>query len=243
MVYKLSFIGTSKVYVGQSKNIESRLTSHLYRLKTGSASKKLQAAFIEFGYPSITILKECEETELNTAEVTFIHTLNSINQGFNTSKGGANMYGSLQGEAHPSSKYTNGTIVDIFNVLVDMPELPYKDISEIYSLPIGTISSIASGAEHCWLKELYPDRYTKLMSLIGGRVSLHSKYSSKYPVEKLLAVFKLLTSIEKKTHKEISSIPGVSINTIASISCGRSHKWLAIDYPIKYEKLVNKKLE
>jgi len=84
-IYKLNFKGTDKVYIGQSKNIESRFNSHISALRAGYSTKKLLEAYNSFGTPTIEILCECRIEELNDFENETIEIYNAVDNGFNAS--------------------------------------------------------------------------------------------------------------------------------------------------------------
>lgn len=170
-IYKLNFNNTDKVYIGQSINIEKRFKEHIYELCNQIHSIKMNAAYSLFGIPTLEILIECDSTELDITENEAIDIWNSKVLGFNTStkaSGGS----SLKGEDSPTSKYSNIQIIEIFNYLIDFPEVSFKDISNITEVPYGTIAMISQGSNHKWLAEKYPDRYLQLLSLKNTRYSL-----------------------------------------------------------------------
>jgi predicted GIY-YIG superfamily endonuclease len=70
-IYKLKFEGTSKVYIGQSVNIEKRFKEHIRSLKNRTSAKKLLSGFDTFGHPSIVILEECKDKDLMSLLATF----------------------------------------------------------------------------------------------------------------------------------------------------------------------------
>ena len=132
-IYILIFTGTEKVYIGQSKNLELRLSQHKSLFKTGSASQKMQAAFNAYGFPTMEVLIECEESELDSLEYETIALYNSVDNGFNTRKsagGGANLWGDLNGRA----KYSNAQITDAFlNTLLIFSSLLVCTFGRLFS--------------------------------------------------------------------------------------------------------------
>jgi group I intron endonuclease len=84
-IYKLKFEGTSKVYIGQSVNIEKRFKEHIRSLKNRTSAKKLLSGFDTFGHPSIVILEECKDKDLmSLLENSYIQTYESFVSGFNS---------------------------------------------------------------------------------------------------------------------------------------------------------------
>ena len=64
-IYLLRFKGTDKVYIGQSLNIEYRYRDHL---NPANRSQKLSEAFILYGNPTLEILCEATDDELDDLE-------------------------------------------------------------------------------------------------------------------------------------------------------------------------------
>ena len=87
-VYRISFKNTDKVYVGSSKNIESRFVDHRNTLKTGKHhSAKLQNYYNKYNLePSFKILEVCSEESRTIVEDKWIKELDSINNGFNVAE-------------------------------------------------------------------------------------------------------------------------------------------------------------
>lgn len=169
-IYVLIFPGTHKVYIGQSVDIENRITQHLYKLKYNKASPRLQEAYNMYGKPSFKILEECTSEDLDKNEREAISIYNSFTDGFNTTEGGSTGR-ALSGTDNANAKYTEEDIVCVFNLLIE-GDYTHKRISEITGVGIGAISPISSGKSHKWLKDKYPDKYEQLLALKGNR---HSK--------------------------------------------------------------------
>lgn len=74
------------------------------------------------------------------------------------------------GDKHSGSKYSNEQILEAFELLVDR-EISLVDISKKLNIGYQVISMIACGAEHKWLQELYPEKYTKMLSNRGKVIS------------------------------------------------------------------------
>ena len=62
-IYKLEFSNTDKIYIGQSIHIETRFTTHLYELRSGSHSVKLQEAYNRYGEPTLSIIETINKDE------------------------------------------------------------------------------------------------------------------------------------------------------------------------------------
>lgn len=167
-IYKMSFKGTTKVYIGQSSNIEQRIVTHTFNFKLGKQSKKLQEAWETYGPPEFNVLAECSLDELDDLENEAIEIFDSINAGFNTLEkaGDIPVY---RGSAHGRSLYTNEQIINTMLYIVDNPKIQLKKVAENTGVKLSVIYMIACGKNHTWLRELYPEQYEKMLVLSGTR--------------------------------------------------------------------------
>lgn len=173
-VYKLTFKGTDKVYIGQSKNIEHRLQQHRGMFKYQKASIKLQDAYNTYGMPILTILEETTEELLDKVEEHFILSYNSVEEGFNTrskTTGGVSQWGASNGRAI----YSNEQIIECLFLLIQTPNLTYPIIQKKTEVLRATIVDIANGTGHTWLSRVYPEEYKLLMSFRNKRNTRHYK--------------------------------------------------------------------
>lgn len=162
-IYILKFKDTDKVYIGQSKRIELRIVQHRALFTAGTASKKMQNAYVIHGMPLVEVLTECNEDELDDLEYEAISLYDSVNNGFNTrsTPGGGH---SLWGELNHNSKYTNNQIIDSLFLLLSTPKLTYPEIFKISGVPKSTLVDISNGTGHIWLEGLFPKEYNLLKS-------------------------------------------------------------------------------
>lgn len=162
-IYILKFIGTDKIYIGQSRHIEKRLQEHMHLLKNNLGAKKLQEAFRTYGHPTLEILLECSISELNQCESEAIDIFNSCQEGLNSVSygiGGTTLY--TTGENNPKCKYTNNQLEQVLTMLTGTEYYTHKEISTITNVGIPTIEGISSKTYHLWLKDSYPLLYSKL---------------------------------------------------------------------------------
>ena len=164
-IYRLCFEGTDKVYIGQSTDIYLRYNIHKTNLRANKSSKKMQDAFDKYGMPTLDILVECTEQELNSLEADAIEIFDSVSNGFNTIDGSTHR-SELKGELAGNAKYTNDQIEEAFMYLVDN-KLTHREITEITGISRGAISDISTGLSHRWLQEKYPKLYLNLLDLKG----------------------------------------------------------------------------
>lgn len=163
-IYKLNFPGTTKVYIGQSINIEARLISHRSSMRNLDSTPKLQKAYNEYGVPSVEIILECSISELDSAETEAIQIYNSVDNGFNSLKrpGPPNLHGEDGGTATES----NETYLWVLNLLVNSkPTLTKREISELTGVSLYVIRHIAFLESHTWMQEASPIDYAKLIAL------------------------------------------------------------------------------
>lgn len=176
-IYKLAFKNTNKVYIGQSRNIELRYKKHLYKLANGTHTPKLNLAYTEYGTPTFEILAECHIEELNQFENETIDIYNAVSEGFNTASI-AGVIGPCPGELNSNSKYTNKQILEVFNYIVDSPNITLKEISEISEVSYNVVAQISKGTSHKWLQSSYPVRYNIMITQRKNRHSIANSASS-----------------------------------------------------------------
>lgn len=162
-IYKLSFPGYSKCYIGQSVNIEQRFSNHIYRLKNNTHNYKVQEVYTNHGLPTLEIILECSPEELNDAEKDAINIYDSINNGLNISNE-PNIF--QCGEHNGYSKNSNQKIREVFHLLLDLSN-SYKEIEKITGVSISTIRHISNCEAHLWLEQEFPKEYIIMKSYRG----------------------------------------------------------------------------
>jgi predicted XRE-type DNA-binding protein len=167
-IYLLGFDGTEKVYVGQSVNIELRLITHKYKLKLGTHSTKMNLAYSTYGTPTLEILEVCTEDQLDTLENYHLKLWDAVENGFNTVSI-ANERPRLFGDSNPASLYSNEQIVSAMYLLISGEPLSFQKIADTVGISKQCVNHLANAHKYLWLKEVYPQEYTILMSLKGTR--------------------------------------------------------------------------
>lgn len=200
-IYKLKFQGTDNVYIGQSKNIEYRLSSHIRCLRNGTSAQKLLAAYKKYGEPSCEILCECSIQELNKLENEAIEIFDSYNNGFNTFRQEGGSIRGASGLQHPNSKYSKITILKIFSLLY-RTLLTYSSISKRVKVPVNIVNNIATGTHHLWLQDIYPEKFSVMIT--NGPIRNRTNVKS--------------YGYENKTHKPLISPTGDIYTNILNIS-------------------------
>jgi hypothetical protein len=83
----------------------------------------------------------------------------------------------LKGEKNGASKYSNAEVIEVLNLLLDANN-SYKEIETISGVKLNTVRHIANSESHLWLKEVYPEKYAKMLEMKSDRVSV--KQSAAY---------------------------------------------------------------
>jgi group I intron endonuclease len=168
-IYKLEFVGTNKVYIGKSENIEVRYIKHKWNFKNNTSSKKLQEAYNTYGVPKLEILTECSIAELNELENMAISLYNSFLDGFNSLETAEDMP-NLSGENNGNSKYAREQYLEVARLLCDAKHTA-KYISKVTGVSEHVIKHISKGENNSWIQEEHPDIWEKILSLKNTRKS------------------------------------------------------------------------
>lgn len=160
-IYKLGFSGTSKVYVGQSVNIEKRYNEHCNNLLKGVAKPKLQSAYAEYGKPYLEIVIAAETIEeLDALEVEAIEIYNSVSDGFNTLANPGNP--NVRGLDSVHCKFSKNQYIEAYKLLANT-SLTIKSIAEKVGLSRTVVQTISKGNTHVWLSLELPEDAAKLI--------------------------------------------------------------------------------
>jgi group I intron endonuclease len=155
-IYKLSFTGTEKVYIGQSIDIHRRYVAHTRDMQLGASSKKLQDAFNTYGPPTLEILDTCSEEELTDLENEAILVFDSISNGFNTFNA-VDSTTEAFGDRASNAKYSNEIYKQILRLLAK--NVPPSEIEEELGVTNSVVRSIRNCENHKWLEKEMPDEY------------------------------------------------------------------------------------
>lgn len=235
-IYILSFTGTHKLYVGQSKNIEVRYKQHCSELERGIHTVKLLKAYEIYGLPTLEIETLCDASMLDEKEAYYINLWNAVDDGFNYSKTPSGGVGN--GELNPISKYTDKSILDLVDFILANPELSLVKVSTHTGIGYDTVKNITSGHTYSWLAEVIPDKYYRLQQLKGTRTNRGERQgSSKYTNDSIEKAFKLLLQDITTPNKVIASLCDISETAVQNICAGTRYGWLADKYPEEYKIL------
>ena len=92
-IYKVKNLINSKVYIGQSVDIEKRWSTHIAELNNNyHYNAHLQRAWNKYGKENFefSIVEECDVNQLNQREIYWISKFNSYEDGYNLTSGGGN---------------------------------------------------------------------------------------------------------------------------------------------------------
>ena len=170
-IYKLSFLDTNKVYVGQTVDFNRRKRVHLRMLNNGTAAKKLQAAFDLYGEPIFEILLDgiSNQQELDKSENEAIGIYDSCNNGFNTHNLSRAGHTACYGDLNGNSKFSNAEIVEFMQYILGNPTTRLKTAAELFDMSYTTADEICRGIKHKWLAKAYPEEHKNLLALVGTR--------------------------------------------------------------------------
>ena len=167
-IYLLRFSNGS-VYVGQSKDINRRFTTHCNKLAKGThVNTKMLSAYSKYGKPTLEILLECEPQELDIFEKEAVEIYDSINKGLNIAPA-AGDFPILLGESNGFSKYNDADIMLAIEYLSNNLEQPLKISAKLLNIDYSTIKNISNGTSHKWLANRMPEKYAKVLAHKGKR--------------------------------------------------------------------------
>lgn len=182
-IYKLSFVGTDRVYVGQSIHIEDRYLQHLRNLKAdnGKSNEKLANAYAKYGTPTLSILCECDEQDLDKYEEEAFEIFEACTKGLNISNKANG--GGVLGAANVRAKYSDDIYERIFLLLLHS-DMSISSIASECNVTNNVVTDISRGKSHVRiLKSKFPEEYAKLMST--RRTSSMGKFSNMKSVKLL----------------------------------------------------------
>ncbi len=101
-IYKITNKNNGKVYIGQSNNVERRLSEHKQK-RTQTIDNIINVLGVEnFDFE---IVEECNQDDLDKKEKEYIEKYDSVSNGYNIQKGGVNnSIGEGNGRARVSEK-------------------------------------------------------------------------------------------------------------------------------------------
>lgn len=235
-IYLLNFTGTHKVYVGQSLYIESRYKEHITAMQTQTHSKKMNKAYLDYGLPTLEI--ECICTgDMDDTENYYIKFWDAVQDGFNTLKTASG--GTSRGEDNGMSIYSDKEYISILNYIVDNPKTNLAEISRVLCVSYNVVKSLALGKTQKWLEFIYPDKYAKLISMIGTRNNEgENQGASTSTNDQIIKALILQYESPTMPYHEVGANVGLSKDVVADICTGSGYHWLAESYPIEHASVL-----
>jgi hypothetical protein len=223
-----------KVYIGQSKTIEDRISRHNSALRKGTHTPKMQKAFEEFGEFEWEIIKECPETLLDSYERLYISLFNAYKEGFNTYEDSSSAP-ILRGLDNGNANIDNYPICRdiLFNTLI----YPLKTMSEIASLSgtnIDTVKKLWNAQAYTWLVDIHPEEYAKVMELSGTRRKggrTGEERGREYPTI-LSPTFQEYAVTSIKEFAEEHRLDRADLTNVLNFKSATVHSWIVKDLHI-----------
>ena len=238
-IYLLNFIGTHKVYVGQSLHMEGRFREHLTLMKTNSHTKKLMEAYIAYGPPTL----EVEEilpinSDMDNKENYYIALWNAVDGGFNTLYNTAG--GTSSGEDNAKALYKDTEYVNIMMYLINNPGISLVKASKILEKSYSVVKQLANGRSHSWLSKIYPEEYSRLMDINGTRsIRGESHGAAVHTNAQLREALLLQFNNPNMQYQEIADIVGISESAVTALCTGKKYLWLADEHPMEYVAVLS----
>jgi len=227
-IYLLRF-ANGLVYVGQSRDIYRRFTTHCNKLSKGThVNTKMLEAYSKYGKPTLEIVLECSIDALDTAEKEAIEIYDSINNGLNIAPA-AGGFPVLLGESNGFSKYSDADIILAIEYLSDNLEQPLKVSAKLLGIDYSTIKNISNGTSHKWLADKLPEKYTKVVTHKGKRIINTSASKGKYYyAQEPNGNIHIITNIA-----EFARQHGLNAGALGEVLRGNTHQHKGWTKPIK----------
>jgi group I intron endonuclease len=157
-IYALYWPISSMVYTGQSQTINKRYREHLSCLnRNAHANPKVQHQYSLHGKPELVVLEVCNIDQLYNNEILWTTEFNALVDGLNIIEPGPSGWGVNSNQ----SKYSKFQVLKVFSLLTTT-DLANIDIANKIGVSLRLVECIRGGYSHTWLKEAYPQRYSKL---------------------------------------------------------------------------------
>jgi group I intron endonuclease len=230
-IYLLRFKDGS-VYVGQSRDIYRRYTTHCNKLEKGTHSNsKVSSAYSKYGKPVLEVLLECATSTLDINEKEAIQIYDSINNGLNIAPAGGE-FPILNGESNGFSRYSDSEIISAMEYLANNLNQPLKVSADILGINYSTIKNISNGTSHRWLSQKIPDTYNKVLSHKGKRIinTSGSKGRSYTAISPTGIIYTNITNITTFAKEH-----GLNRGALGEVVRGNAHQhkgWTSIPNPL-----------
>ena len=232
-IYKIENKVKGKIYIGQSNNIQRRFQEH--QTKGASSRIPVDVAIQKYGKDNFTytVIEETTIDKLNQAEEFWINYFNSIETGYNCSKGGEQQ---SIGENNGKAKLTEQDVIEIRKAYNN--HLKQKDVYEKYKdiISFGYFQNLWQGRS--WshvMPEVFTEenkQYYIFQNSNGGNGA-----SAKFSNEEVIKIReRYVNESAKQIYEDYKD--RVSYQTFQAMLWGRSYKTLPI-YKKKEKKWIN----
>lgn len=232
-IYKIENKINGKIYIGQSNNIQRRFQEH--QIKGASSRIPVDIAIQKYGKDNFTytVIEETTIDKLNQAEEFWINYFNSIETGYNCSKGGEQQ---SIGENNGKAKLTEQDVIEIRKAYNN--HLKQKDVYEKYKdiISFGYFQNLWQGRS--WshvMPEVFTEenkQYYIFQNSNGGNGA-----SAKFSNEEVIKIReRYVNESAKQIYEDYKD--RVSYQTFQAMLWGRSYKTLPI-YKKKEKKWIN----
>jgi predicted GIY-YIG superfamily endonuclease len=215
-VYKL-IAPNSKIYIGQSKNIERRFIEHRYASFKGQA--KLYNSIRKYGFENFKreILEICSEDQLNKREIYYIDLYKAATTGLNSTTGGEGNFVRSVETCEKIRKIRLGKNYNKQNKPFFIDQTLYQSLREAslaLNLPIETISHRLKSPNAIYREYQYTDT-----------VSVPKRYRRVYKSKRCSVLGTIYDSCV-----EASKATGIPTVTVCNRCSGRTKKYTASFY-------------
>ena len=157
-IYALYWWDEDLVYIGLSVDLNNRKRVHLNSLRTNKhPNYKVQDAYNLYGEPDFIPLECTEIDNLSDREIFWVGEFNALGiKGLNIADPGSS--------GAKNKKYSKFQVLKAFSLLYT-GRGSYVAIEKRTGLTRDSVKSISLGKSHLWLKETYPNEYTKMRSI------------------------------------------------------------------------------
>ena len=232
-IYKIENKINGKIYIGQSNNIQRRFQEH--QTKGASSRIPVDVAIQKYGKNNFTytVVEETTIDKLNQAEEFWIDYFNSVETGYNCSKGGDQQ---SIGENNGKAKLTEQDVIEIRKAYNN--HLKQKDVYEKYKdiISFGYFQNLWQGRS--WshvMPEVFTEENKKYYIYENSKGS-NSKNAT-FTDDEIIEIRKrYVNESAKQIYKDYKD--RVSYQTFQAMLWGRSYKTLPI-YKKQEKKWIN----
>lgn len=232
-IYKIENKINGKVYIGQSNNIQRRFQEH--QTKGETSRIPVDIAIQKYGKDNFTytVIEETTIDKLNQAEEFWIDYFNSVETGYNCSKGGDQQ---SIGENNGKAKLTEQDVIEIRKAYNN--HLKQKDVYEKYKdiVSFGYFQNLWQGRS--W-SHVMPEVFTEenKQYYIYNNSNGGNGASAKFSDEEVIKIReRYVDESAKQIYEDYKD--RVSYQTFQAMLWGRSYKTLPI-YKKKEKKWIN----